>query len=53
MASLLSERSWTELFGQGMQGHAAFLQNAGLGRCGTQSIALGWYPVSRWDTGRK
>jgi hypothetical protein len=32
-------------------GYAAFLQNAGLGRGGTQSVALGWYSVSRWDTG--
>jgi hypothetical protein len=36
-----------------MQGYAAFLQNAGLGRGGTQSVALGWYTVSRWDTGRR
>ena len=34
-------------------GYAAFLQNAGLGRGGTQSVALGWYTVSRWDTGRR
>jgi hypothetical protein len=33
-------------------GYAAFLRNAGLGRGGTQSVALGWYSVSRWDTGR-
>jgi hypothetical protein len=33
-------------------GYAAFLQNAGLGWWGTQSDALGWYTVSRWDTGR-
>ena len=32
-------------------GHAAFLQNAGVGRWCTQSVALGWYTVSRWDTG--
>ena len=32
-------------------GYAAFLQNAGLGRGGTQSVALGWYSVSCWDTG--
>ena len=37
----------------GMKGYAAFLQNAGLGRGGTQSDALGWYTVSRWDTGRR
>jgi hypothetical protein len=37
----------------GIRGYAAFLQNAGLGRCGTQSVALGWYTVSRWDTGRR
>ena len=37
----------------GMEGYAAFLQNAGLGRGGTQSDALGWYTVSRWDTGRR
>jgi DNA-binding CsgD family transcriptional regulator len=34
----------------GALGYAAFLQNAGLGRGGTQSGALGWYTVSRWDT---
>jgi hypothetical protein len=37
----------------GMKGYAAFLQNAGFGRGGTQSDALGWYTVSRWDTGRR
>jgi hypothetical protein len=36
-----------------MRGDAAFLQNAGLGRGGTQSDALGWDAVSRWDTGRR
>ena len=33
-------------------GYGAFLQNAGVGWWGTQSVALGWYAVSRWDTGR-
>jgi hypothetical protein len=37
----------------GMKGYAAFLQNAEVGRGGTQSGALGWYTVSRWDTGRR
>ncbi len=32
-------------------GYAAFLQNAGLGLGGSQSVALGWYTVSLWDTG--
>jgi hypothetical protein len=36
-----------------MRGYAAFLQNAGLGLGGTQSDALGWDAVSRWDTGRR
>ena len=36
-----------------MRGYAAFLQNAGLGLGGTQSEALGWHTVSRWDTGRR
>ncbi len=36
-----------------MQGYAAFLQSAWLGRGGTQSVALGWDTVSRWDTGRR
>ena len=39
--------------GSGAQGYAAFLQNARVGRGGTQSVALGWYTVSRWDTGRR
>jgi hypothetical protein len=37
----------------GMKGYAAFLQNGGVGRGGTQSVALGWYTVSLWDTGRR
>ena len=36
-----------------MKGYAAFLQNAWVGRGGTQSVALGWYTVSLWDTGRR
>lgn len=36
----------------GMKGYAAFLQNDRLGWGGTQSGALGWDAVSRWDTGR-
>ena len=32
------------------QEYAAFLQNAGGCRDGTQGVALGWYAVSRWDT---
>jgi len=36
-----------------VRGYAAFLQNAGLERCGTQSVAQGWDTVSRWDTGRR
>jgi hypothetical protein len=37
----------------GMKGYAAFLQNAGLGRGGAQSVSLGWYAVYRLDTGRR
>ncbi|RFC49734.1 MAG: hypothetical protein DVB22_002438, partial [Verrucomicrobia bacterium] len=33
-----------------VRGYAAFLQNAGLGWGRAQSVALGWYTVSRWDT---
>jgi len=32
--------------------YAAFLQSAGVRWWRTQSVALGWYGVSRWDTGR-
>jgi hypothetical protein len=50
MVWAIRQTSWV---GAGMQGYAAFLQNAGLGLGGTQSGALGWYTVSRWDTGRR